>query len=161
LAWSSGTLAQPAHASRPTPTSGQGVACPVGTPRGSGGGCAGQGGAAGFSPEMASGGAVEKMVRRGSVLRRRQCSGGRRGRRRGPTAREGDVGGEARYKRGRRRGARGSAPKARETAAQQCKDGVAVAITCLVLLWNLQCSTVFATVESWFNWVSNSNLNSF
>jgi hypothetical protein len=41
---------------------GQGVARQVGTPRGSDGGYAEQGGAVAFSPEMAGGGGAEKMA---------------------------------------------------------------------------------------------------
>jgi hypothetical protein len=46
---------------------GLGVARPMGTPRGSDGGCIGQGEVAGFSPETADGGGVEKMVRCGGA----------------------------------------------------------------------------------------------
>jgi hypothetical protein len=51
---------------RPGLASGQGVARPTGTPRGSDGGCAGKDGAMWFSPETADGGGAEKMVRCGS-----------------------------------------------------------------------------------------------
>jgi hypothetical protein len=84
----------------PKLTGGHGVARPGRTPQGSDGGCTGQGGAAGFSPETAGGGGAEKRVRHDGVLRLRCSSGGRGGHRRGPTAR-GDGGGEARSKRGR------------------------------------------------------------
>jgi hypothetical protein len=46
-------------------TGGLGVARPVWTPRGSDGGCVGQGGVMGFSPETASGSGVAKTARRG------------------------------------------------------------------------------------------------
>jgi hypothetical protein len=46
-------------------TGGLGVARPAGTPRGSDGGCAEQGGAVGFSPETVGGGGAEKTARRG------------------------------------------------------------------------------------------------
>jgi hypothetical protein len=52
---------------------------------------------AGFSPEMAGGGGVEKMVRHGGVPRQWQSSGGR-------GTGGGDRLGEARSKRGGRRG---------------------------------------------------------
>jgi hypothetical protein len=58
-------------------TGGLGVARPVGTPRGTDDGCTGQGGVAGFSPEMADSSGVEKMARRGGVTRRWRSSGGR------------------------------------------------------------------------------------
>jgi hypothetical protein len=61
---------------------GLGVACPVGTLRRSDGGCTGQGGAAGFSPETTGGGGAKKMARRSGVPRRRRSSGGRGGCRR-------------------------------------------------------------------------------
>jgi hypothetical protein len=64
---------------RPGLAHGQGVAQPVGTPQGSDGGCAGHGGAVGFSPKIADGGWVEKRVRHNSVRRRRWSSGGRGG----------------------------------------------------------------------------------
>jgi hypothetical protein len=59
---------------------GLGVARPTGTLRGTHGGCARQGGAAGFSLEMADGGGAEEMARRNGVIRRRQSSDGRGGR---------------------------------------------------------------------------------
>jgi hypothetical protein len=46
---------------QPEPAGGQGVAQPAGTPRGGDNGCAGQGGAVGFSPETAGGGDEEKF----------------------------------------------------------------------------------------------------
>jgi hypothetical protein len=46
-------------------TGGLGIVRPVGTPWGSDGGWVGQGGAVGFSPEMAGGGGAKKMTQRG------------------------------------------------------------------------------------------------
>jgi hypothetical protein len=106
---------------------GLGVARPVGTLRGSDGGCAEQGGAAGFSPETASSGGVEKTVRREGVLRWRRSSGGRGGHRQGPAAEGGDGGGEAWSKRGGRRGT-GSSLNGREMVAQRREDGAAAAV---------------------------------
>jgi hypothetical protein len=82
LAWPSGTAAHPAHASQCGFAGGLGVARPVGTPRGSDGGCAGQAGAAGFSPERADDDGVEKMAQHGGVPMQRRSSGGRGGGRR-------------------------------------------------------------------------------
>jgi hypothetical protein len=125
LAWSSGKVAQPNHASlrcarvlgvvtagwpharrhgRPELTGGQGVARAAGTPRGSDGGCAEQGGAGGFPQEMAGGSGAEKRVQRDGVSRRWWSSDGWGGHRRGLAATRGDRGGEARSKRGGRRG---------------------------------------------------------
>jgi hypothetical protein len=61
---------------------GLGVAPPVGTPRGSDGGCAGQGGVVGFSPKtVGGGGGAEKMTRHDGVPSWRRSSGGQGGRR--------------------------------------------------------------------------------
>jgi hypothetical protein len=60
---------------------GLGVARPMGTPWGSDDGCAGQGGAAGLSPERTDGGGAEKTSQRGDVPRRRWSFNGQGGRR--------------------------------------------------------------------------------
>jgi hypothetical protein len=59
----------------------------AGTPRGTDDGCAGPGGAAGFSPETYGDGGAEKMVRHDGVPRQWQSSSGLRRRRRSPAAR--------------------------------------------------------------------------
>jgi hypothetical protein len=59
-----------------------GAARLAGTPRGSDDGCTRQGGAAGFTLEMAGGGGAEKTAQRGDVPRRRRSSCGRGGHRR-------------------------------------------------------------------------------